>query len=64
MYLVWPSRSVTWSVWFLVFMTTDFTRPFCRSFTKLRGVLVVGTAPGAGVTLYLASSAANAVGSG
>ena len=60
MYLVWLlSFRVTWSVRFLVFMTTDFTRPFCRSLTKLGGVLVVGTEPGTGVTLYLARSCAN-----
>ena len=61
--VLFASFSVTCSVWFLVFMTTAETRSFCRSLTKLWGVLVVATAPVVGVTLYLASSAANAAGS-
>ncbi len=45
------SFSVTCSVWFLVFMTIAEMRPFCRSLTKLWGVLVVATSPVVGVTL-------------
>jgi hypothetical protein len=42
-----------------VFITTDLTRPFCKSLTKLLGMLVVGTEPLTGVVLYLASSCEN-----
>ncbi len=61
MYLVLPPASATCSVWLLVFIATDWTRPFCRSLTKLAGELRVATVPATGVTLYLASSCVNAV---